>query len=85
MISKVMIKFWSKFQFQILLQFYRTAEKVIKIKLVMIMVKSFGKYYHLLNLHILVTILFFMIEFQAYWVYYNLIIKRFTKKNIVQE
>ena len=28
MISKVMIKFWSKFQFQIPLQFYRTVEKV---------------------------------------------------------
>ena len=28
MISKVMIKFWSKFQLQIPLQFYRTVEKV---------------------------------------------------------
>ena len=28
MISKVMIKFWSKFQFQFPLQFYRTVEKV---------------------------------------------------------
>ena len=28
MISKVMIKFWSKFQFQILLQFHKTVEKV---------------------------------------------------------
>ena len=28
MISKVMIKFGSKFQFQIPLQFYRTVEKV---------------------------------------------------------
>ena len=42
-----MIKFRSKFQFQILLQFYRTAEKVTKMKLVIIMVKSFGKYHHL--------------------------------------
>ena len=37
--SKSMIKFRTKFQFQILLQFYRTAEKVTKIKLVMVMVK----------------------------------------------
>ena len=42
-----MIKFRSKFQFQILLQFYRTAEKVTKMKLVIIMVKSFDKYHHL--------------------------------------
>ena len=61
-----MIKFRSKFQFQILLQFYRTAEKVTKIKLVMVMVKSFDKHHHLFNLHILVTILFFMIEIQVY-------------------
>ena len=27
-ISKVMVKFWSKFQFQISLQFYRTVGKV---------------------------------------------------------
>ena len=59
MISKAMIKFRSKFKFQILLQFYRTAEKVTKIKLVMVMVKSFDKYHHLFNLHILDTILFF--------------------------
>ena len=52
-----MIKFQSKFQFQILLQFYRTAEKVTKIKLVMVIVKSFDKYHHFFNL--LVTILFF--------------------------
>ena len=45
-----MIKFRSKFQFQIMLQFYRTAEKVTKIKLVMVMVKSFDKYRHLFNL-----------------------------------
>ena len=38
-----MIKFRSKFQFQILLQFYRTAEKGTKTKLVMVIVKSFGK------------------------------------------
>ena len=59
MISKAMIKFRSKFQFQILLQFYRTAEEVTKIKLVMVMVKGFDKSHHLFNLHILVTILFF--------------------------
>ena len=56
MISKAMIKFRYKFQFQILLQFYRTAEKVTKIKLVMVMAKSFD---NLFNLHILATILFF--------------------------
>ena len=34
-----MIKFRSKFQFQIILQFDKTAEKVTKIKLVMVVVK----------------------------------------------
>ena len=57
MICKAMIKFRSKFQLQILLQFYRTAEKVTKIKLVM--VESFDKYQHSFNLLFLVTILFF--------------------------
>ena len=57
MICKAMIKFRSKFQLQILLQFYRTAEKVTKIKLVM--VESFDKYQHSFNLHFLVTVLFF--------------------------
>ena len=52
-----MIKFRSKFQFQILLQFYRAAEKATKIKLVMVMINSFDKYHHLFNLHISVTIL----------------------------
>ena len=50
-------KFRSKFQFRIL--FYRTADKVTKIKLVMVIVKSFDKYHHFFNLYILVTILFF--------------------------
>ena len=50
-----MIKFRSKFQLQILLQFYRAAEKATKIKLVMVMVNKFDKYHHLFNLHILVT------------------------------
>ena len=59
MISKAMIKFRSKFQFQILLQFYWTAEKVAKVKNEMLMVKSIGKYHHFFNLHILVTILLF--------------------------
>ena len=58
MICKAMIKFRSKFQLQILLQFYRTAEKVNKIKLVMGMVESFDKYQYFFNLHFLVTILF---------------------------
>ena len=57
MICKAMIKFRSKFQLQILLQFYRTAEKVTKIKLAM--VESFDKYQHSFNLHFLVTVLFF--------------------------
>ena len=52
MISKAVIKFPSKFQFQILLQFYWTAEKVTKIRLVMVMVKGFDKYHHFFNLHI---------------------------------
>ena len=59
MISKSIIKFRPRFQFQILLQFHRIAEKVAKIKIVMLMAKSFDKYHHLFNLHILVTILFF--------------------------
>ena len=54
-----MIKFRPKFHFQILLQFYRTALKVTKIKLVMVIVKSFDKYHHVFNLNILVTIWFF--------------------------
>ena len=58
-----MIKFRSKFQFQILLQFYWTAEEITKIKLVMVMVKSFDKYYHLFNLHIF---RFFMIDIETY-------------------
>ena len=41
MISKAMIKLQSKFQFQILLQFCKIAEKVAKIKLKMAVVKSF--------------------------------------------
>ena len=59
MISKVMIKFWSKFQFQILLQFYRTSGKVTEIKLVMVTVKILNKYNRLFNLSILVSILIF--------------------------
>ena len=59
MISKATIKFRSKFQFQVLLQFYGTSENVTKIKLVMVMVKSFDKYHHDFNLHILVAISFF--------------------------
>ena len=54
MISKAVIKF----QFQILLKLYWTAEKVTKIKLVIVLIKSFNKYHHRFNLHILVTILF---------------------------
>ena len=64
MISKAMIKFRSKFQFQIFLKFYRTSEKVTEIKLVMVMVKKFEKSHHLFNLHILVTILFKHTEYK---------------------
>ena len=42
-----MTKFRSKFQFQIPSQFYRAAQKVTKIKLVMAIVKHFDKYHHL--------------------------------------
>ena len=59
MISKAMIKFRATFQFQILLKFYRTSEKVIEVKLVILMVKSFEKYRHLFNLHIFVTVWLF--------------------------
>ena len=59
MINKAMIEIWSKFQFQILFQFYWTAEKVTEIRLAMVMVECFDKYYHLFNLQILVTFLFF--------------------------
>ena len=52
MISKAMIKFWSKFHFKILLWFHWTAEKVTKIKLVIVMVKLFDKWRYLFNLHI---------------------------------
>ena len=38
---------------------YNFTEQLKNLKLVMVMVKSFDKYHHLFNLHILVTILFF--------------------------
>ena len=44
-----MANFHFKFQFPVLLQFYRKAGKVTKIKLVMVIVKSFDK--HLFNLY----------------------------------
>ena len=47
--NKSMIKFRFKFQFQIPLQFYRAAEKAIKIKLVMVIVKCFDKYHNLFS------------------------------------
>ena len=59
MISKAVIKFPSKFQFQILLQFYWTAEKATKIGLVMVMVEGFDKYHHFFKLHIFLVIFFF--------------------------
>ena len=50
------------------------------------MVKSFDKYHHLFNHH-MVTILFFMTEIQAYWIlrYLSLTNKILSKKDIVQE
>ena len=59
MISKGMVEFQSKFQFQILLQFYRTAERVTKIKFVIVMVESFDKYNHHFIFQNLLTLLFF--------------------------
>ena len=56
MISKSMIKFRSKFQFQIPLQFYK---KLKKLKAEVVLVKSFDKDHYFLNFHLLVTILFF--------------------------
>ena len=53
MIGKVMIKLRSKFKFQILLQFYRTVEKVETCA------GNGQMFHHLFNLPILVTILFF--------------------------
>ena len=84
-----MIKFRSKFQFQIILQFYRTAEKVTKIKVVIVIVKSFEKYHHLFNLNILVTIFFFFFSWLRFkrteYKDLNLANKIFIKNDIVQE
>ena len=56
MISKVMIKFQSKFQFQIPLLFYRTIKKVETCD------GNGQKFHHLFNLPILVTILFYYFD-----------------------
>ena len=56
MISKVMINFDLDFSFKLL---YSFPGQLKKLKLVMVMVKSFDKYHHLFNLPILVTTLFF--------------------------
>ena len=64
--SKEMVKFRSKFQFETLLQFYRTAEKVSKIKLEMVLAESFEECHHLFNLHLVTILFFFIIEIQAY-------------------
>ena len=40
------------FLIQILLQFYWRAEKMTKIKLLIVLAKSFEKSHHLFNLHI---------------------------------
>ena len=75
MISKVMIKFRSKFQFQIPLQFYKIVEKILTSTTIF---STFP---------LLLLFCFFMIEMQAYWIlrYFDLTNKIFTKKNIVQE
>ena len=41
MISEALIKFWSKFQIEILLQFWWRAEKLTKMKLMLVMMKDF--------------------------------------------
>ena len=66
MISEAMNKFRSKFQFQILLQFYGTAEKVTKIKLVMVMVKSLTNTTIFSTFTFWLLFCFFMIEIQEY-------------------
>ena len=81
-----MIKFRSEFQFKIYLQFYRTAEKVTKIKLVMVMVKSFDKYHHLFNLsHFGCYLVFSLLRFTHTEYKGTFTNKIFTKKDIVQE
>ena len=45
---------------------YNFTGQLKNIKLVILMIESFDKYHNLFNLHILVTILFFDIEIQAY-------------------
>ena len=52
MISETMIKFWSRFQIQIFLQFHWRAEKLIKIKLVIAMVKSLDESHHIFTIYI---------------------------------
>ena len=58
MITKAIIEFRSKFQFQILLEFYRTLEKA-EVCDGNGQVKSFEKDHHFSNFQIMVTILFF--------------------------
>ena len=56
MIVKVMIKFDLNFSFKFL---YNFTGQLKKLKLAVVMVKSFDKYHRLFNLLILVTVLFF--------------------------
>ena len=64
MISKAMIKFRSKFQFQILLQFYRTVEKI---EICDDNDQNFDKDRHFSNFHAFwLLFCFFIIEIQAY-------------------
>ena len=81
MISKAMIKFRSKFQLQIPLQFYRTVEKVE-----MVDGNDQGAPFSQLSTFWLLFC-FFMIEIHAYWIqsYFKLANKIFNKKDIVQE
>ena len=60
-----MTKFRPKFQFQILLRFYSTAEKVTKI-IIFLLQKGFDKYHHLSTFTFWILFRFFMIEIQVY-------------------
>ena len=55
-----LVKPWLNFDLNLSFKFlYNFTGMMRKLKLVMVMIKIFGKYYHLFNLHILVTILLF--------------------------
>ena len=84
MISKPLLNFDQNFSFKFLDDF---TGQLKKLKLVMLMAKSFGKYHHLFNLQILAAILFFhdwdssILNIKVL----KLKNKIFSKKYIVQE